>query len=271
MNASSPLLVPSDQTSWVRMIDHTLLKSEATAQAVKALIEEAWNWGFWSVCLYPGWLSYARRLLTECWENAGDSHRPLYQDPGNLHLPHLCAVVGFPSGAQTTRIKVSETVDAIREGAQEIDWVLPIGYYLSGEKALLAKIKQEIQEVTEAARFEGALSKVILETSFLNPDQIRELSRWCVEMGADFIKTSTGFGSRGASLDDIKIMAETVQGTPTKVKASGGIRDFKTARGLVELGAHRIGSSASVKIIQEMLAAAKKTGVDDNKDRIGGP
>ena len=255
MNSLVPFEMPTDLTSWARLIDHTLLKPDTTAESVKNLVREAWDWGFWSVCLYPSWLSHARQLLTELWEGHLASHTPKFQQTEAIHLPQLCAVVGFPSGAQTSKIKLEETQDAIQWGAQEIDWVIPIGYYLSGGESFRAVIKKELKEMVHATRFEGALSKVIIETSFLSGDQIRELSGWCAEAGADFVKTSTGFGFRGASLEDIQIIAETLKGTRTQIKASGGIRDFKTALMLVQAGAHRIGSSASVKIMQEMQMA----------------
>jgi deoxyribose-phosphate aldolase len=252
MNAPDPQKAPSTAAEWVQVIDHTLLRPDATAKDIRNVVLEAWDWGFWSICIYPSWLSHVRGILTELWDSDLESTRPKYQQAGKIHLPHLCSVVGFPTGAQTTRAKVTETLDAIRAGAQEIDWVLPIGCYLSGDGIFQSKVKKELQEITEAARFEGALSKVILETSYLSPDQIRELTLWSAEVGADFVKTSTGFGSRGASLEDIKVMVDALKGSATKIKASGGIRDFKTAQSLVQAGAHRIGSSASVRIMQEM-------------------
>jgi len=207
-----------------RLIDHTLLKPEATDDQVRELCAEARTYTFASVCVNPSKVKLAAELLR-----------------GSPVL--VCTVVGFPLGATTAAVKASETRDAIANGADEIDMVINVG-------ALKAKdyrtVKQDIEAVVQAAQ--GHTTKVILETSLLTDDEKKQACRLSKEAGADFVKTSTGFGSGGATVHDIALMRQAV-GPVMGVKASGGVRDLETARKMVEAGATRIGASASVEIV----------------------
>ncbi|MBA4542644.1 MULTISPECIES: deoxyribose-phosphate aldolase [Thermoactinomyces] len=206
------------------MIDHTLLKPEATLEQIRVLCEEAKQYHFASVCVNPFWVKEAAKLL------AGTDVK-------------VCTVVGFPLGATTTETKVFETKDAVKNGADEIDMVINIGALKSGDSET---VKRDIEAVVKAA--EGKLVKVILETGLLNDEEIAGASKLAKEAGAHFVKTSTGFGNGGATVEAVRLMRKTV-GTDLGVKASGGIRDQETAKKMVEAGANRIGASASVAIV----------------------
>ncbi|MBH8597377.1 deoxyribose-phosphate aldolase [Thermoactinomyces sp. CICC 10523] len=206
------------------MIDHTLLKPEATLEQIRFLCEEAKQYHFASVCVNPFWVKEAAKLL------AGTDVK-------------VCTVVGFPLGATTTETKVFETKDAVKNGADEIDMVINIGALKSGDSET---VKRDIEAVVKAA--EGKLVKVILETGLLNDEEIAGASKLAKEAGAHFVKTSTGFGNGGATVEAVRLMRKTV-GTDLGVKASGGIRDQETAKKMVEAGANRIGASASVAIV----------------------
>jgi deoxyribose-phosphate aldolase len=216
------------------LFDHTLLKPDATPAMVQVLCDEALLYGFAGVCVNPVYVPLVAKRL------AGKG-------------PRVISVVGFPLGAHRTDIKIDETLRAISDGAQEIDMVMNVGFYLGGEKAAA---KHDIQAVIRCAR--GVLVKVILETAYLTPAQIEEVCGWCVEAGASHVKTSTGFGPRGASLDDIKTMVKVTQGTSTKVKASGGIRTLDLALAMAIAGADRIGSSATVEIMKGFHQALQR-------------
>ncbi len=214
-------------------IDHTLLKPDATEHDITKLCEEARKHTFASVCVNPGFVKLAARLL------AGS---PVM----------VCTVVGFPLGATSTFTKVMETRDAIANGASEIDMVINVGALKAGDFEL---VRQDIARVVEAAS--GHTVKVILETSLLKDDEKVKACELSKQAGADFVKTSTGFGSGGATVADIALMRKTV-GPSMGVKASGGIRDTKTAQDMVAAGATRIGASASVAIIKGENAGAGK-------------
>lgn len=208
------------------MIDHTLLKPEATREQIEQLCQEAKRFQFASVCVNPYWVKFVSEQLQ------GSKVK-------------VCTVIGFPLGATTTESKAFETKQAVADGADELDMVINIGALRSGE---LQVVKEDIQAVVAAAN--GKTVKVILETGLLTAEEIRTASRLSQEAGANFVKTSTGFGPGGATVETVRIMRETA-GKSMGVKASGGIRDLKTAQAMVEAGASRIGTSASVKIIQE--------------------
>jgi deoxyribose-phosphate aldolase len=206
------------------MIDHTLLKPDATASQIEKLCREAKEYGFASVCFKPVWVARAAEWLKD----------------SNVKV---CTVVGFPLGATTKETKAFETRNAIENGADEIDMVMNIGALKSGEHTL---VREDIAAVVEAAG--GKTVKVILETGLLNDDEIRRASTLAKEAGAHFVKTSTGFGYGGATEAAVRLMRETV-GPDMGVKASGGVRDAETARKMIEAGANRIGASASVAIV----------------------
>lgn len=211
-----------------RLIDHTLLKPEATYNEIERLCAEARDYGFASVCVNPTNISLAARLL-------GDS--PV----------KVCTVIGFPLGATTYQVKAVETKEAVASGAAEIDMVINIGALKSGFYNL---VYQDIKAVVEAAACH-ALTKVIIETSLLNTEEKIKACLLAQYAGADFVKTSTGFGKGGATVEDVALM-RLVTGGGMGVKASGGIRDLVTAEAMIKAGANRIGASAGVKIIQDL-------------------
>ncbi|MFA5779430.1 MAG: deoxyribose-phosphate aldolase [Elusimicrobiota bacterium] len=206
------------------MIDHTLLKANATQEEVGKLCEEARKYGFASVCINPGYVSLASKLL------AGSSVK-------------VCTVIGFPLGATTPTVKSIEARDAIANGADEIDMVINVGALKSGNYQL---VLDDIKAVREATR--GKVLKVILETSYLTSEEKIKACQLSKDAGADFVKTSTGFGPSGATVEDIQLMRATV-GPLMGIKASGGIRTQDDARKMVEAGATRVGASASVAIV----------------------
>jgi deoxyribose-phosphate aldolase len=208
-------------------IDHTLLRPEATAADIHKLCKEARQYEFASVCVNPYWVPLAAAEL------AGSPVK-------------VCTVVGFPLGATGTAIKVAETEAAIRVGAQEIDMVLNIGE-LRG--ANYDAVRQDIQAVAGAAHAGGAIVKVILETALLDDNQKAIACTLAKLAGAEFVKTSTGFSTQGATVHDVALMRSVV-GVEMGVKASGGIRTLEDLRNMAAAGATRIGASASVKIIE---------------------
>jgi deoxyribose-phosphate aldolase len=214
-------------TAIAALIDHTLLRPDATAADVRNLCEEARQYSFASVCVNPYWVPLAVSAL------AGSPVK-------------VCTVVGFPLGANTTAMKVAETKEAARAGAQEIDMVLNIGE-LRGENN--GAVRQDIEAVTAAAHHENAIVKVILETALLDDRQKAVACTLAKNAGAQFVKTSTGFSTHGATVQDVALMRGVV-GAEMGVKASGGIRTLDDLKSMVAAGATRIGASASVKIIQ---------------------
>jgi deoxyribose-phosphate aldolase len=207
-----------------RIIDHTILKPEASEDAVKRICEEALKYKFASVCINPTNVELAAELLK------------------NSEV-RVCTVIGFPLGANTTEVKAFETEDAIKKGAQEVDMVINIGKLKSGQYDY---VKNDIKAVVKAAKGK-ALTKVIIETCLLNNEEKKLVCKMAKEVGADFVKTSTGFSSGGATSEDVKLMRDTV-GMDMGVKASGGIRNRKDAENVIKAGASRIGASASVAI-----------------------
>lgn len=222
-----------------RLIDHTLLKAEATPADVEKLCAEARKYGFWSVCVNSAYVKQAKALLRDS-------------------RVKVCAVVGFPLGAMEPQIKALETRKALRDGASEIDMVIKIG-------ALKAKqddtVWRDIRGVVENCKDSRALCKVILETSLLNEEEKVRACQISMQAGADFVKTSTGFSTGGATVEDIALMARIVAPRKLGVKASGGIRTYADVVKMVNAGATRIGSSNSVKIMEEaMTGVAQQPG-----------
>jgi deoxyribose-phosphate aldolase len=207
------------------LIDHTILKPDATADDVRRICAEAREYGFASVCVNPYWV----RLVAA--ELAGSKVK-------------VCSVVGFPLGAGTTTIKSAEAEQAIQDGAREIDMVLNVGELRAGNDEA---VRREIQAVAETCHRGGAILKVILETALLNDEQKQRACSLAKAAGADFVKSSTGFGPGGATVADIALMRAAV-GPSMGVKASGGIRTIEDLRAMVAAGASRIGASASVQI-----------------------
>ncbi|MGE7623302.1 deoxyribose-phosphate aldolase [Viridibacillus sp. NPDC096237] len=210
--------------NYALLIDHTLLKPEATKEQIATLCQEAKKYDFASVCVNPTWVAEAAKHL----EGAKSV---------------VCTVIGFPLGAQTSATKAFETKDAIANGASEIDMVINIGALKSGQ---LDVVKSDIKAVVDAAN--GTLVKVIIETCLLTEEEKVVACQLSKEVGADFVKTSTGFSTGGATAADIALMRKTV-GPEMGVKASGGVRSLEDLETMVEAGATRIGASSGVKIM----------------------
>jgi deoxyribose-phosphate aldolase len=213
------------------MIDHTILKPDATRTDVIKICREARQYNFASVCVNPYWVPLVKAEL---------SGSPV----------KVCTVVGFPLGATSTEAKVAETAAALRSGAQEIDMVINVGALRSGDTEA---VKVDIHEVVKVSHAAGAIVKVILETALLDDNQKAIASTLCKLAGADFVKTSTGFSTAGATAHDVALMRQIV-GPEMGVKASGGIRTLSDFRTMAAAGASRIGASASVKIVEAAAA-----------------
>jgi deoxyribose-phosphate aldolase len=211
-----------------RLIDHTLLKPEASRDDIRKLCDEAAHFGFASVCINPWNVPLAAEILR------GTKVK-------------ICTVVGFPLGATLPQAKIYETEEAIKLGAQEIDMVINIGALKSGQDDV---VESDIRGVVEASHRGGAICKVILETALLTKEEKIRASTLAKRAGADFVKTSTGFSSAGATTEDVALMRSVV-GPEIGVKAAGGVRTFEDLKKLVAAGATRIGASASVKIMEE--------------------
>ena len=207
-----------------KLIDHTYLKAFGTKTEIDTLLEEAKEHDFKSVCVNPSWVRYCAEDLT-----------------GTDVL--VCTVIGFPLGANTVETKVFETLNAVSNGADEIDVVLNIGKVKEQD---FDYIYDEIKQVKEACK--GNTLKVILETCYLTKEEIRLASEACIKAGAEFVKTSTGFGTGGALVEDVKIMKDVAK--DKEVKASGGVRSLEDVEKMVEAGATRIGTSSGVKLVQ---------------------
>ena len=216
------------------LIDHTLLRADATREEIVKLCREAVQFKFASVCVNSFWVPLVAA------EIAGSPVK-------------VCAVVGFPLGASLTEAKVAETEAALRAGAREIDMVQNIGALKSGDEKT---VQADIQAVVQAAHGAGAIVKVILETALLSDDQKTKACLMAKAAGADFVKTSTGFGPAGATEHDVALMRRMV-GPETGVKASGGIRTLADAKKMIAAGANRIGASASVKIVQDASSTSE--------------
>ena len=210
------------------MIDHTLLKPDATRADIETLCREASEYGFASVCVNPTWVALCAALLR------GTGVR-------------VCSVVGFPLGATTADTKHFETRRAIFDGAAEIDMVINVGALKSGELRL---VERDIEAVTGPCREAGAVSKVIIEAALLSDEEKITACTLAKAAGADFVKTSTGFGPGGATVADVALMRRVV-GAEMGVKAAGGVRDLQGLKAMVEAGASRVGASAGVRIVQE--------------------
>ena len=208
-----------------RMIDHTILKPEATEAAVQKIIDEAKEYNFFSVCINPCWVAFASEQLADT-------------DVA------VCTVIGFPLGANTQEVKAYEAADAIKNGANEVDMVINIGALKSQQ---YYHVRKDIQGVLDAAKGK-ALVKVIIETALLTDEEKVKACELAKEAGADFVKTSTGFSTGGAKVADIRLMRETV-GPDMGVKASGGVHNAEEALAMIEAGATRIGASTGVAIV----------------------
>ena len=209
-----------------KYIDHTLLKTDAQRADVTKLIEEAKAYHFASVCVSPIWVSYVSEAL---------------RDTGIK----TCTVIGFPQGATPSAVKAFETKQAVADGADEVDMVIAVGKLKDGDDAY---VKADIEDVVRAARGK-ALTKVIIETCLLTDEEKRRACLLAKEAGADFVKTSTGFASGGATAADVRLMRESV-GETMGVKAAGGIRSRADAEAMLAAGATRLGTSSGVKIVE---------------------
>jgi deoxyribose-phosphate aldolase len=216
------------------LIDHTILKAEATRQDVLKVCAEALEYTFASVCVNPYWVPLVAHRLEDS-------------------VVKVCTVVAFPLGAASTESKVYEATSAIRQGAREIDMVLNIGELRSGD---FESVKVDIAAVAFACHAKGAILKVILETALLDDQQKIAACEIAKAAKADFVKTSTGFSTFGATAHDVELMRRTV-GPDFGVKASGGIRTLEDFEKMVAAGANRVGASASVKIVQASRDAAR--------------
>ena len=209
-----------------KMIDHTVLKADTPLETVKRICDEAMEYGFASVCINPCHVAYCADYLKDSDVN-------------------VCTVIGFPLGANTSAVKAFETKDAIANGADEIDMVMNIGALKDKNYDL---VRDDVKAVVEAAN--GTLVKVILETCLLTEDEIKKACELCVEAKADYVKTSTGFSTRGATIEDVRIMKEAVHGK-SKVKAAGGVRTPEDMVKIVAAGADRIGTSAGCSLVKK--------------------
>ncbi|MBI4786535.1 MAG: deoxyribose-phosphate aldolase [Chloroflexi bacterium] len=211
-----------------KFIDHTLLKPEATPAEIEKLCNEAKEYRFAAVCVNPPYVKQCAQLL-----------RGTDVD--------IAAVVGFPLGAHTTETKVFEARQAIADGANEIDMVINVGWLKANQDAA---VRDDIRAVVEAAHAANAIVKAIIEAALLTDDEKVRACQLSKEAGADFVKTSTGFGPGGATVHDVALMSRAVNGE-LGVKAAGGIRNYEQAQAMIQAGATRIGASAGVKILQE--------------------
>lgn len=209
-----------------KMIDHTVLKADTPLETVKRICDEAMEYGFASVCINPCHVAYCADYLKDSDVN-------------------VCTVIGFPLGANTSAVKAFETKDVIANGVDEIDMVMNIGALKDKNYDL---VRDDVKAVVEAAN--GTLVKVILETCLLTEDEIKKACELCVEAKADYVKTSTGFSTRGATIEDVRIMKEAVHGK-AKVKAAGGVRTPEDMVKIVAAGADRIGTSAGCSLVKK--------------------
>lgn len=212
-----------------RFIDHTLLKPDATEEMIENLCNEAKKYNFYAVCINPYYVKLAKKILR------------------NSDVK-IATVIGFPLGANTGKIKALEAEESIRDGADELDMVINIAALKNKD---YDKVKEDIEEVVKKAKG-NALVKVIIETCLLTEDEKVRACNLSLEAGANFVKTSTGFNGKGATVEDIRLI-KSVVGNKMKIKASGGIRDYETAIKMIEAGANRIGASSSVKIVQDSI------------------
>jgi deoxyribose-phosphate aldolase len=224
-----------DHTELARMIDHTFLKAFGSPADIENLCAEAREWGFGAVCVHPCNIERCVDLL------AGSPVR-------------VCTVAGFPLGQMSSTAKAFEIRDSLDRGAQEIDLVVNVRAVQAGDEEL---VRAELGNLAEVCADAGATSKVILENCYLTDDQKRRACRLAVEAGVDFVKTSTGFGTGGATVADVRLMHEAVAGQ-AQVKAAGGIHSYEDAIALIEAGATRLGASAGVAIVKGAREAASR-------------
>jgi len=218
-----------DKVKLVKYIDHTQLKPFATFDDIKKLCDEAIKYGFYLVMVAPIYVKFVKEYLADKGKDI-----------------KVGTVVGFPLGYSHTSIKVKETLKAIEDGADEIDMVMNISYFKSKKYNL---VLEDIKEVVNASQ--GKIVKVIVETCYLTVEEKYNVAKLVLESGAHFIKTSTGFGKEGAKIEDVKIFKQVV-GDKIGIKAAGGIRTLKQMLDFIKAGANRIGTSSSVKIIEEI-------------------
>lgn len=212
-----------------KYIDHTLLKADATEDKIRVLCSEAKEYNFASVCVNTYWVPFCASLLK------GTDVK-------------VCTVVGFPLGAMSTKAKAFETRDAVENGAGEIDMVINIGEMKAGH---YEAVQKDIEAVVDAAQ--GHCVKVILENCLLTKDEIVKACELCVKAKATFVKTSTGFSTSGANIEDVKLMKEAVKGN-CKVKAAGGVRTYEDMENMIQAGADRIGTSAGVQLMNKEVS-----------------
>lgn len=215
------------EASLAKYFDHTFLKAYATRADFEKLCKEARELGTAMVAINSAQVRVCKDLLEGC-------------------DVHVGAAISFPLGQSVLEIKVEETKKAIQDGADEIDYVINIGEAKMGHWDY---IEEEMRQITEICRAHKVISKVIFENCYLEKDEIRKLAEIAKKVKPDYIKTSTGFGTGGATLEDVRLMKETV-GDDVKVKAAGGVRDWETCKAMIEAGAERIGTSSSIAILE---------------------
>jgi deoxyribose-phosphate aldolase len=210
-----------------KMIDHTLLKPSALRNAIVRLCDEAKSHGFATVCINPTYVSLASKLLR------GSDVK-------------VCTVIGFPLGANISPVKAYEAERAIADGAEELDMVINIGAVKSGDLLL---VKEDIAAVLEVARRGNVILKVIIETCYLSDEEKVQICQLILDLGCDFVKTSTGFGDYGAKVEDVQLLRK-IAGTQMGVKAAGGIRTYEDALKMINAGASRLGASTGIRILE---------------------
>jgi deoxyribose-phosphate aldolase len=218
------------KAQFARMIDHTLLKNTAIRKDIELLCSEALEFGFASVCVHPFYVGMCSSIL-------------------HKSSTKVCTVIGFPHGMHRTGVKIAETMQAIHDGAQEIDMVIQVGALIDGDKDI---VWNDIRSVVDTAHQSGAVVKAIIETSVLNEEQKISACEIVSDAGADFIKTSTGFAGGGATIEDIRLLRSHID-PDIQVKASGGIRTFEQALAMIQAGATRIGTSSGVSMVSTLL------------------
>jgi deoxyribose-phosphate aldolase len=216
-------------------IEHTNLKADCTANDITRLCEEAVTHGFYGVCIPPYYVQLAKKVIKK-------------------NDVKIISVIGFPFGYGTVSSKVEETKKAINSGAHEIDMVINIAAFKSGD---IATVQNDVQSVITACHLQNKKAKVIIETAYMNSDEIKLLCKICADCEADYVKTSTGFAAEGATVEAVKLMRKCLP-AKTKIKAAGGIKNRKMAEGLITAGANRIGCSASIAIITEEALTEEK-------------
>lgn len=210
------------------MIDHTLLRPEATREMIRTLCNEAIEYKFGAICVNPYHVSFCKDILKDS-------------------SVKIATVIGFPLGANTTEVKAIETLDAIKNGADEIDMVINIGALKDKD---YKTVREDIEAVVNIAK-QKSIVKVIIETSLLNEEEKRIACELSKEAKADFVKTSTGFSTGGATVEDVRLMKSVVNDN-LEIKASGGVKNLKTAKEMIEAGATRLGTSSGIKIVKEL-------------------